>query len=138
MTDPNPRHALYELACRYAQAVDRRDWRQLAALFTVDAQLIGPGFTLDGRDAIVAGMGAIERYDVTQHHVHNQLVTLDGDEAAVETYCVACHVYARDGVKRKLDWGVRYRDRCVLDDGAWRFASRTLHVDWTQDLPLEG
>ncbi len=141
MTEPNPRRALYDLACRYAQAVDRRDWPQLAALFTADAQLTGPGFRLDGRDAIVAGMQAIERYETTQHYVHNQLVALDGNEAAVETYGVACHVHVRDGVKRKLDWGLRYRDRCVCDaadGGAWRFAARTLQVDWVQDLPLEG
>ncbi|RQS76930.1 nuclear transport factor 2 family protein [Burkholderia sp. Bp8963] len=138
MTDTNPRHALYELACRYAQAVDRRDWRQLAALFTPDARLAGPGFAFDDLDAIVAGMGAIGRYETTQHQVHNQLVTLDGGEAAVETYGVACHVYVRDGVKRKLDWGLRYHDRCVFDGSAWRFAARTLLVDWAQDLPLQG
>ncbi|KUY71540.1 DUF4440 domain-containing protein [Burkholderia cepacia] len=138
MTDSNPRHALYELACRYAQAVDRRDWPRLTALFTPDAQLAGPGFRFDDRDAIVTGMRVIERYEATQHHVHNQLVTLDGGEADVETYGVACHVYVRDGVKRKLDWGLRYRDRCVFDGGTWRFAARTLHVDWAQDLPLEG
>ena len=34
MTDSNPRHALYELACRYAQAVDRRNWPRLTTLFT--------------------------------------------------------------------------------------------------------
>ncbi|MBN3790502.1 nuclear transport factor 2 family protein [Burkholderia sp. Ac-20353] len=138
MTDTNPRHALYELACRYAQAVDRRDWRQLAVLFTPDARLAGPGFAFDDRDAIVAGMVAIGRYEATQHQVHNQLVTLDGGEAAVETYGVACHVYVRDGVKRKLDWGLRYHDRCVFDGGTWRYAARTLLVDWAQDLPLEG
>ncbi|MGR3906531.1 nuclear transport factor 2 family protein [Burkholderia sp. SR8] len=138
MTDSNPRYALYELACRYAQAVDRRDWPRLATLFTADAQLDGPGFRFDDRDAIVAGMRVIERYETTQHHVHNQLVTLAGGEADVETYGVACHVYVRGGVKRKLDWGLRYRDRCVFDGGTWRFAARTLHVDWSQDLPLEG
>lgn len=138
MIDPNPRQALYDLACRYAQAVDRRDWQQLATLFTPGARLTGPGFSFDNRDAIVAGMSAIGRYRVTQHHVHNQLVTLDGAHASVETYCIACHVYERDGTARKLDWGLRYHDTCVLDGGMWCFAARTLVVDWSQDLPLEG
>ena len=143
MTDPNPRHALYELACRYAQAVDRRDWQQLATLFTPNAQLSGPAFSFASRDAIIAGMGALAHYELTQHHVHNQLVTLDAGEASVETYGIASHIYVRDGQKRKLDWGLRYHDRCVFndsdsDDRMWRFASRTLLVDWAQDLPLEG
>ena len=59
-----------------------------------DATLAGPGFRFDDRDAIVAGMRVIERYEATQHHVHNQLVTLDGGEAEVETYGVACHTCA--------------------------------------------
>ncbi|GLZ86406.1 hypothetical protein Pres01_24570 [Metapseudomonas resinovorans] len=83
MTDSNPYHALYELACRYAQAVDRRDWLRLATLFTSDASLAGPGFRFDDRDTIVAGMVAIERYETTQHHVHNQLVMLDGGAAVL-------------------------------------------------------
>ena len=49
-----------------------------------DATLAGPGFRFDDRDAIVAGMRVIERYEATQHHVHNQLVTLDGGEAEVK------------------------------------------------------
>jgi SnoaL-like domain len=129
MTESNPRQALYDLACRYAQTVDRRDWPQLSALLTTDARLTGPGFQLDGRDAIVAGMQMIERYETTQPHVHNQLVALDGNEAAVETYGIACHAHVRDGVRRKLDRGLRDRDRCVreaADGGTWRFAARTL------------
>ncbi|CAB3792678.1 hypothetical protein LMG28688_03591 [Paraburkholderia caffeinitolerans] len=138
MADPNARHALYDLACRYAQAVDRRDWAQLTEMFVPDAQLSGPAFMFGDRDAIVAGLRGIERYDTTQHHIHNQLLAFEGNDATAETYCIAQHVYTVDGVKRKLDWGMRYHDRCVFDGSAWRFASRSLLVDWTQDLPLEG
>ena len=82
-------------------------------------------------------MRVIERYEATQHHVHNQLVTLDGGEAEVETYGVACHVYVRDGVKRKLDWG------CAIAIVAWSTAARGASprarcTSTAQDLPLEG
>lgn len=138
MSASTPHQEIRALACRYAQSVDRRDWAQLASLFTEDAVVEGPGFTMPGREAIVAGMRQIEQYRTTQHHVHNQVVEVDGATANAETYCVANHIYARDGAEYKLDWGIRYQDRLVFQDGKWRFSSRTLLLDWAQDLPLKG
>lgn len=137
MSVSSPHEAIRALACRYAQAVDRRDWAQLATLFTEDAAVEGPGFTLPGRDAILAGMRPLDQYRATQHHVHNQLVTVNGDVASAETYCIANHVYTRAGVDRKLDWGIRYQDSLVLRNGQWLFTRRSLLIDWTQDLPLQ-
>lgn len=137
MYDLKKKQALYELVCHYAQAVDRRDWAQLTKLFTADASVKGPGFSLNGRDSIVEGMGGLSQYTSTQHHVHHQIAKLEEQSATAETYCVANHVYARDGVSRKLDWGIRYHDRFVCEAGEWRFAERVLLLDWAQDLPLE-
>ncbi len=84
-------------------------------------------------------MSALGNYSATQHHVHHQLVEVDGEAASGETYCVANHLYQDvDGVPRKLDWGIRYQDRYVRREGEWRIAARTLLVDWTQDLPQKG
>lgn len=138
MSTPTPQEAIRTLACRYAQSVDRRDWAQLATLFTEDAVVEGPGFTLPGRSAILTGMQQLDQYRATQHHVHNQLVEAEGAVASAETYCIANHVYTHNGVDRKLDWGLRYHDRLVLQDGRWLFTHRTLLLDWTQDLPLQG
>jgi uncharacterized protein (TIGR02246 family) len=131
------RLALRELADRYARAVDRRDWELASTLFTEDCVLQGPGYELVGRVKILAGLRLIDRYAATQHSVHNQLVEIQGDVATGETYCTAHHVYARDGRRRMLDWGIRYQDRCVREGGAWRYARRELLLDWSQDLSLE-
>ncbi|MBB3009811.1 nuclear transport factor 2 family protein [Cupriavidus alkaliphilus] len=138
MSELECKAAIHALTCRYAQAVDRRDFSKLAALFTADAWLSGPGFRMDGAQAIADGMASLGQYSTTQHHVHQQLVEVDGDTATGETYCVANHLYEQDGVPRKLDWGIRYQDRFVRRDGQWRIAARELVVDWTQDLPLRG
>ncbi|CAG2158608.1 nuclear transport factor 2 family protein [Cupriavidus numazuensis] len=139
MPDPESIEAIRTLAYRYAQAVDRREFARLTALFTPDAKLSGPGFHLDGAQAIAEGMSALGNYNATQHHVHHQLVDVDGDTASGETYCIANHLYQDDGgVPRKLDWGIRYQDRYVRRQGEWRIAARTLLVDWTQDLPQKG
>ncbi|SPA54556.1 nuclear transport factor 2 family protein [Cupriavidus taiwanensis] len=138
MSELEHKQAIHALTCRYAQAVDRRDFPSLAELFSPDAWLSGPGFRLDGAQAIVDGMAALGQYRATQHHLHQQTVVLAGDAATAETYCVANHLYEQDGVQRKLDWGIRYQDRLERWQGRWRFAARELVVDWTQDLPLRG
>jgi hypothetical protein len=116
--------------------VDRRDWAQAETLFTDDAVLVGPRFELVGRAAIVRGLASVERYRATFHAVLNQLFEISGGEASGETYCLANHLFERDGTQRKLDWGIRYQDRCRRTDGVWRFVRRELIVDWEQDLPL--
>jgi uncharacterized protein (TIGR02246 family) len=131
------RLALRELADRYARAVDRRDWALAGALFTEDCVLLGPGYELVGRGAILTGLRQIDRYRATQHSVHNQLVEVAGDRATGETYCTAHHLYERDGRTRKLSWGIRYQDRCARESGAWRYERRELLLDWSQDLPLD-
>jgi len=131
------RLALRELADRYARAVDRRDWELAGRLFTRDCVLVGPGYELVGRDAILAGLRKIDRFSATQHSVHNQLVETSDDLATGETYCTAHHLYERDGVRRKLSWGIRYQDRCLREAGSWRYQRRELLLDWAQDLPLQ-
>jgi ketosteroid isomerase-like protein len=131
------RLALRELACRYARAVDRRDYRAFVALFLPDAVLCGPGYEMPGHEAIEAGIRLIERYEATQHCVHNELFSLHGDEATGEVYCVAYHLYAREGEARRLDMGVRYQDRYRRTPAGWRFARRELVVDWQHDLARE-
>jgi ketosteroid isomerase-like protein len=135
--DLEDRSALRELAYRYARAVDRRDWELAGRLFTRECVLVGPGYELVGRDAILAGLRQIDRFSATQHSVHNQLVEIAGDRATGETYCTAHHLYDRDGVRRKLSWGIRYQDRCLREQTDWRYERRELLLDWAQDLPLE-
>jgi hypothetical protein len=128
------RAEIRDLACRYARAVDRRDWALAETLFTEDATLKGARFELVGC-AQCAGL-AHRPFRATQHSVHNQLVEVAGDRARGETYCTAHHLYDRDGRARMLDWGIRYQDLCVREAGAWRYARRELLLDWSQDLPL--
>ena len=132
------RLALQELSNRYARAVDRRDYAAFVALFAANGVLCGPGYALTAHVEIERGIRLIEQYETTQHCVHNQLVDVRGDAASGETYCVARHIYERDGMKRKLDMGVRYQDEYRREPSGWRFTRRELVLDWTQDLPLVG
>ena len=133
------RLAIREVAYRYARAVDRRDWALAATLFTDDAVLASARFRLEGVEQILRGLRTVERYRATFHAVHNQTLELAGDKASGETYCVANHLFERDGRAWKLDWGIRYQDRYRRDaGGAWRIAHRELIVDWEHEQALSG
>jgi len=77
------RLALHELANRYGNAVDARDWEALSAVFTPDARfVIGADEPAPvehvGIDAIIAMM-RVGRHPVT-HHVTNIVVDHSGDD----------------------------------------------------------
>lgn len=130
------RIALRELVERYARIPDDRAFELVDELFCADATLIGPGFELRGHEAIREGMRSIERFSATLHCVHNHLVEIRGDEAEGETWCVANHLHEVEGRPRKLDWGIRYRDRYRRESGGWRIAHRELRLVWEQEGPL--
>jgi len=130
------RIALRELVERYARIPDDRNYALVDEVFSSDASLTGPGFALQGHDAIRAAMQAIEQYSATLHCVHNQLVEIDGDTARGETWCVANHLHEVEGRPHKLDWGIRYQDRYRREPDGWRIRQRELRLIWEQHAPL--
>ncbi len=133
------RSALRQLAMRYAQAADSRDYEAFRELFVEkgaihihhgDPASTEPEYSLDGLETIVSSMKGLEEYEKTQHHVTNQLVEVDGDHATGQTYCTAHHIYRVDGAPWNLTMAIRYSDRFVRKDGRWYFEERRLGVDW--------
>ena len=128
----------------YAHCVDRRDAALLDSLFLDDAEMLvfedptseEPSRTLHGREELARITRSLRHYIATTHLIGNQLVELAGDTATGETYCLAHHLYERDGERRIDVWSIRYRDRYTRHDGAWRFAQRRLIVDWQDDRAL--
>ena len=142
MIDPRVERLLDERELRrtaelYAQGADRRDKQLWASIFTEDGVIEAPGIRLEGRADIVAALDAMARlYVATQHRVHNQVVSIDGDTAEGETYSTADHLSAADGTHTILTWAIRYQDRWRRVDGAWRFSRRSLLIDWTDTRTL--
>ena len=132
------RLSLRHLIERYARMVDDRAWDTLPDVFTPDGVLSGPGYEMTGYEELRGGLALIDQYTSTLHLVHNHYVELAGDTATGEAYSVAGHLYETDGVARKLDMGIRYRDTYRRDDGRWRLLRREFHLAWQQDLPLNG
>nr|MBP7910719.1 nuclear transport factor 2 family protein [Pseudomonadales bacterium] len=126
-----------DLACRYAALIDDRRLDELHTIMLPSIRITGPGYVMDTLPEVERGMELLRQYDRTFHMVGNQLGAW-GDDCvwSGETYCIASHVYQRDGAEWKLDMAIRYQDRIVRHDGGLRFASRELRLAWVQDLPL--
>jgi len=124
-----------KLAMMYARTVDRADGAGFAALFTEDAAVEGPGFRVKGYDQLFGNPGMLKQmYTSTMHTVMNQTVTINGDTAEGETYCIAYHLNKPDaeGKYTRLDWAIRYQDKYVRRDGKWLYTHRQLLVEWTE------
>ncbi len=133
------RDALRRLVQAYAAAVDHRQPEVAAGCFLPEGRLtVGDGEPLEGRDAVVAALGRLERYEVTAHVLGQSDHVVVGDRATGESWCRAHHVYEEGGVRRDWVMAIRYVDRYVRTTEGWRIEDRHLVVDWLEDRPLEG
>jgi hypothetical protein len=141
------REAVRDTLARYNHAGDRGRLEELAAQFTPDGILeIHSGQRLEGRAAIIAGLGAVVRRrhsashnhdashdhgaaaprDLTpilRHHVSSVLIhDVTPERAQAASYFA---VLTRDGLDH---WG-RYRDTLVPCEGRWLLAHRFVRTD---------
>jgi hypothetical protein len=130
---------LRRLVEQYARGADRRDPELYAGAFTDDAVLFTNRGEVKGRDALLAVPPRLGRYKATMHLVGNHYVWFDDasdDRATGETYCVARHMYERDGIERVYVMMIRYEDEYTRVDGVWKIALRRLDLLWDEDRPL--
>jgi SnoaL-like domain len=78
----------------------------------------------------------LNKYDATTHFVgQSTILTLTGDRATGEAYCLAHHVTVNGDKRTLMVASLRYNDTFVKINGAWLFAERLLYVDWIDDRP---
>lgn len=120
--------AIYRQLCRFAEAMDRREWDKLDTVMLEDAEGdYGIGRRV-GRAAIIAEMRSfLDDCGPTQHLLANVIIDVDGDEATSSAYVADMHV----GLADKADLTFRtlgdYHDRWVRTDAGWRIAERVKH-----------
>ncbi len=126
----------FDLACAYAQGVDRKDTEQILNTFVDSAVLISPLVVLNGHDEI-STIPAIQEqmFAATQHRIMNVTAIVEGDAAKGETYCTALHL-KKEGDKHLVEeWAIRYQDKYSKTDSGWKFTRRELVVDWIEVRP---
>jgi len=122
-----------DLHLRFCRANDRRDETLMRSCFHPDA-VIHLHEPLDVDAFIALGNKMLSRYTVTWHSTSNQLVEVDGDAAWAEHYTSSSHRIAAsdNGPERDFIAFGRYIDRAEKRGGEWRFAKRTMLVDYTR------
>ncbi|MFB7618120.1 nuclear transport factor 2 family protein [Kitasatospora sp. NPDC056181] len=138
------RLAIRELIDAYAHCADRRDAKGQMALFTEDSHLLvymdataaEPTQELHGREALAPVFDNLNSYRATTHFNGQSTVSIDGDRASGESYCLAHHIsFGEDAERTIMVASIRYLDEFVKQDGEWYFAVRRLMVDWTETRP---
>jgi hypothetical protein len=139
------RLAIRELVEAYAHCADRRDAKGQTALFTPDTHFVvymnakdpAPSTELHSREALAPVFADLNKYDATTHFVgQSTVLSLSGDRATGEAYCLAHHVTVDGSSRRLMVASLRYNDTFVKADGAWLFSERLLYVDWVDERPL--
>jgi hypothetical protein len=123
--------ALQRLNFTYAHGIDRRDLALVRSLYHDDAIDDHGAMFCGPVDAYIAWLPSIlAKWQVTSHRMANMLFLIDGDRAEGE---VAFSAYHRtlDGTREWTAHG-RYLDRYEKREGVWRYAHRSLVVDWTE------
>jgi ketosteroid isomerase-like protein len=139
------RLSIRELVEAYAHCADRRDAKGQMALFTADARFVvfmsakdpAPTQEVHSRDALRPIFAELNKYDATTHFLgQSTILTLTGDEATAETYCLAHHVTVDGTERRMMLASLRYLDTFMKADTQWLFAERKLYVDWLDERPM--
>lgn len=124
--------AIQRLMYRYANCADNKDYAGFEQVFCDDAVFDFGGREVSPLPAIQEMMLALEKYNCTQHCIHNTLYEVQGDSATGETYCLASHLLKDGGLTLKVDMGITYRDHLRRTPGGWRIALRRFNLLWSR------
>jgi len=139
------RLAIRELVVAYAHCADRRDAKGQMSLFTPDTHFVvymnakdpKPSQELYSREALAPVFSDLDQYAATMHFLgQSTILTLTGDRATGETYCMPHHLTVDGNKRRLMIAALRYYDTFVKQNGAWLFAERLLYVDWIEERLL--
>jgi SnoaL-like protein len=142
-TEQTDRLAIRELVDAYAHRADRRLAEQQKSILTEDTRFVvymngqgsEPTQVLDRREALTPVFDDLNRYQATQHFNGQSTISLDGDRATGESYCIAHHLFRRRRTQADARAPSIRRHTFVRLDGAWLFAERNLYVDWIETKP---
>lgn len=119
--------AVHRLQAAYGDAVTRRAWDEVRALFELDAVVhidtrTSEPFSLEGPDDLVAFIArALEPFVFFELAILNAVASVDGDRAAGRVYiCELRHDHMGAWTQA---FGL-YQDRYVRREGVWRIQER--------------
>jgi ketosteroid isomerase-like protein len=123
---------LHEIAARYGDLIDARDWQGLAGVFTTDAVFDATDLgmpLMNGLDKIRKGMDGSQNHPLG-HHITNIYVESSGDEVILRSRIIAV------GHRGRVS-SASYRDRVRKTAEGWRIFHRVCTLRRTWRVPRE-
>jgi ketosteroid isomerase-like protein len=137
--DTADRLAISQVLDEYARGIDSRDWDLVQSVFTDDAFLDYTAFggPKGPRDDVITWLqDALTAFVMSQHHITNRLITIDGDEAVVAAELLAIMGMTGDPGKMSMMYtGGQYNDRLVRTTEGWKIARRSCDRGWLANGP---
>ena len=127
------RQAIYDAMMQYCRGVDRCDEDLMRSVYHEDATDHHGAYTGNAWEFVDMFVPSSRAEStLTQHHVANFTVELDGDHASSEAYFVA-YVGRMDGDDEVIDvFGGRYVDRWERRASGWGVTEREVVHEWSR------
>lgn len=130
------REAIRDCLFRYCRGIDRIDEVALRSAYWPDGTDDHGQYRGSAEGFCDWAMGVLPQVDRGIHQLHNILIELRDDGAAVETYFSAFQRQpGRDGLQQ-WDLKGRYIDWFEKRGDEWRIKARTVVYDWVEAMPL--
>ena len=129
------RLAVSDLLDDYAYGVDTKDWALVASVFSDDAALDYSAFggpNGSAADVVAWIRDSVSSFPLTQHHVTNRRIRLDGDTASCTAELFAPMVMAN---MKMLFTGGRYVDTFTRTPDGWKISTRRCENAWMGQGP---
>lgn len=128
--------AIKHVVDTFANLADNKDIATQMQLFTEDATVetyFGDTLfaAMRGREEIGHVFSAFIANFETMYHMNGQFtVSIDGDRASSNHYCLVVLIADENGKRTKNFNGIIYKDEYVRQNGQWLIAKRIAHFTW--------
>jgi hypothetical protein len=117
--------AIYRQLCRFAEAMDRREWGWLDEVMLENAEgEYGLGRRTSRAEIVAEMRSFLDDCGPTQHLLANVIIDVDGDTATSRAYVADMHVGLGDKAHLTFRTLGDYHDRWVRTAAGWRIAER--------------
>ena len=118
-----------KLSNLYAMYIDKRKFSSLGTIMWDEFSMHGH-YEINGLKNFIAAMQQLENYKSTMHQIMNVNGEWQDKTYKGETYCVASHMFDKEGKTHKLDMGIIYVDVIEVREDKAKFISRNFSLQW--------
>jgi hypothetical protein len=130
------REAIREVIFTYCRGIDRVDEESLRRVYWPDAVDEHSVFDGPAEEFIPWVIDTLRGMRATQHNICNLSISIEGQDAWVESYFIAHHKLEDEGGgERDMIAAGRYLDHMQKRGGEWRIRHRRVVYDWDLEQP---